>query len=583
MKDRPRVALVLLGALIGFWGLRWGLPDRARLERILPPGLDGLALHERLASSWAAMHRRLGANLMINPESYATFAGVVRVAPGWTTPPDILLNPVRSFYVRSEYEDEQSALLALSRMRPRQLNFNPHLFTYGGAYLYPLGAWEGFGAVVGAVRLHTSLAPYLADPAKMGALYYWGRALSAFAYIGCALLLLRIGRAGLGAGTGPLAGLLFLLMPAAIVHAHSLKNHIVWTFFALLTLNRCQAVLARGGLKDYALAGAAAGLTVGAFLMGWPATIFVALAAFLRRRAGRCTAAEAARGTALAAFCAVAAFFATNPYWLLSLGEAVAEMKALAGNSYFDWRSPAIFLGMSMRRAITLPVTVLLFAGMLVAARRGRRDPDLLLVLGCLLAGLTFAWASPDVVTAFGARYGLGWVALGLLLAARAATVAWENAGSRARLWLAAAGVALALHLGLTAATYAHSFRLDEGARSNHVLAGAWIEKNIPAGSAIGMLRLPQPSNAPFFRYDLYELVFIEPALFPSLPSAQLPRYLAVTAPIHDDRPAMEPNLSRYESLAVFERARLVPWIAVDPVSSNANPRIEVYRLKTVQ
>jgi len=213
MKDLPRTALILLAASLGFWGLRWGLPARARLDRVLEPGADGPALHELLASSWAKMHERLGPNLMNNPESYATFSGVERVKPGWRVPPDIMLNSLRSFYVRSAYEDEQSALLALSRMRPRQLNFNPHLFTYGGAYLYPLAAWEAAGAVAGAVKLQASLMPYLADPAKMAGLYYWGRCLSAFAFIGCALMLLRIGRNSLGRGTGPLAALLFLCLP----------------------------------------------------------------------------------------------------------------------------------------------------------------------------------------------------------------------------------------------------------------------------------------------------------------------------------------------------------------------------------
>jgi hypothetical protein len=581
MKDYPRRGVVALGLLLGLWGLRWGLPDRARLDRVLAPGSDGPALHEALAQSWVKLHERLGPNLMNNPESYATFTGVERVKAGWTEPPELMLNSLRSFYVRSSYEDEQSALLALSRMRPRQLNFNPHLFTYGGAYLYPLGAWEAAGAAVGAVELHSSLMPYLADPAKMGGLYYWGRVLSALAFVGCGLLLLRIGRSSLGAGTGPLAAVFFLLSPAAIVHGHSLKNHIVWTFFALLTLDRCQAVLKRGSARDYAWAGAAAGLTVGAFLMGWPATLFVAVAAAIRLRRGERPAAEELRGVGIAAACAIAAFFLSNPYWALSLREAAQEMKALSGNSHFDWRSPLLFLAGSMRRSVTTPVLLLILAGAAHAARRGRRDPELLLVLGAFLAGLTFAWAAPDVASAFGVRYGLGWVAVGMLLAARAAADAWASAGARLRPAAAAVLAALVLHLAATGATYAENFRLDEGAGSTHRLSGAWIEAHVPAGASIGMLRLPQPSNAPYFHYHRYDLRFIEPRLFGALPVPQLPEYLAVTVPIHDDRPDMQPNLSRYERVAAFDRFRLVPWIAVDPASSTANPLIEIYRLKS--
>ncbi len=581
MRDRPRTALIVLGVIMGLWGLRWGLPDRARIDRILVPGMDGPALHERMSNSWIKMHERLGPNLMNAPESFATFSGIERVKPGWSEPPEILLNSIRSFYVRSSYEDEQSALLALSRMRPLQLNFNPHLFTYGGAYLYPLGAWEAAGAVVGAVKLHSSLMPYLADPAKMGGMYYWGRLLSALAFIGCALLLLRIGRTAHGSAMGLIAGLLFLLSPVAIINGHALKNHIVWSFFALLTLDRCQAVLARGGARDYAWAGAAAGLTVGAFLMGWPATLFVAVAALIRLRRTTGSAANELRGVGIAAACAVAAFFISNPYWALSLGEALQEMKTLGTHSYFDWRSPAIFLGMSMRKSITAPVLLLVLAGVVHAARRSRREPGLALILGAFLAGLSFAWVSSDVVSAFGSRYALGWIAIGLLLAARAAVDAWAATRAGLRPGLAVVFAAGLLHLAVTGATYAQNFRLDEGAGSSHVVSGAWIEENIPAGASIGMLRLPQPSNAPYFKYHRYDLHFIEPRLFGGLPPAQLPRYMAVTLPIHDDRPKMEPNLSRYERIAIFGRRRIVPWIAVDPASSNANPLIEIYRLKS--
>lgn len=580
MKDRARTAVVLAGALVGFWGLRWGLPDRARLDRVLAPGADGPALHETLANSWAKLHAKLGPNLMNNPESYATFEGVQTVKAGWTAPPDILLNSLRSFYVRSAYEDEQSALLALSRMRPRELNFNPHLFTYGGAYLYPLAAWEAAGAVLGAVTLRPGLATYLAEPAKMAGLYYWGRVLSAFAFIACGLMLLRLGREWLGKGVGPVAAFLFLMSPAAIIHAHSLKNHIVWTLLALLTLERCLITLKRGTTKDYAWAGAAAGATLGAFIMGWPACLFVAVTAAIRLSRPKASLKNEAYGVIVAAVCAVAAFFLTNPYWILSLREAAQEIHGLSGFARFDWRSPAIFVATSLRRSITLPATFLILAGVVHAARRGRRDENLLLVLGAFAAGMTFTWLTPDVRAAFSVRYGLGWIAIGCLLAARVAVDAW-NAAGRLRPALTAAFALAALQLTLTGATYLENFRADEGAASTHVRSGEWIEANIPAGSAIGLLRLPQPSNAPYFQYSRYELRFIEPKLFGELPAAQLPQYLSVTTPIYDDRPTMQPNLSRYERLAVFDRVRLAPWIAVDPASSTANPLIEIYRLKS--
>ena len=116
--------------------------------------------------------------------------------------------------------------------------------------------------------------------------------------------------------------------------------------------------------------------------------------------------------------------------------------------------------------------------------------------------------------------------------------------------------------------------------RPNHYLSGEWIEKNIPAGATIGLLRYPQPSNNPFFRYDRYHLRFIEPKMAPDLPAKLMPPYLALTIPDYDDRSFLGAVLQRYERIAEFPRPRLLPWVKIDPTSTTANPLIEIYRLK---
>jgi hypothetical protein len=177
-------------------------------------------------------------------------------------------------------------------------------------------------------------------------------------------------------------------------------------------------------------------------------------------------------------------------------------------------------------------------------------------------------------------RYFIGFLAVGELLAGRAAAdlLAWKSP------WRPGLLVALALALAnlvLAGTTYAYNFIADAGPRSTHLESGAWIEARVPPGSSIGLMRLPQPSNAPYFRYDRYDLRFFESAgLFAVLPAAELPQYLAVTSPDHDDRPDMEPNLSRYELAAEFDRPRIVPWIRIHPTATTADPVIDIYRLK---
>ena len=578
--------VVLLGLAFGGWGIRWGLPGPERLARVLPPGLDGPAFHQELADSWSAMHQSLGENLMVNPRSFGSFTGIIETPSGWTTPPKELLNSYRSFYIRSEHEDEQSILLALSRMKPRRLEFNPHLFTYGALHIYSVGAAIAAGAASGLVALKGSLLHYLANPSDMAAMYTAGRLLSVAAFIGCGLMLLRLGgRAAGGPEAGALAAALFLMTPAAVVQAHVLKAHTFWAFFALWTVDRCASVLARGSLRDYAAAGAVAGLATASFLGAWTSCLVVGAAGAMRLAGlhepeGRpCPPQGEAAGLVLSGLCAVGAFFLVSPYWLTGRAEALAEMKVLSGFSAMDLSHIWLFATHALRRSVTDPVLVLMFGGTVLALLKGRREPLMLLCAAAFLIALASTATVGGVLATRQARYFIGWIGVGALLAARLLQELRALKGPAGRFGAATAAVVLA-GLACQGLSYAYNFHVAAGERSNHILSGEWIEKNVPAGETIGLLRLPQPSNSPFFRYDRYRLMFIEPGLAASLPPARLPRWLALTVPDYDDRPALAGVLSRYERVALFPRARLFPWVALDPSSTTANPLVEVHRLK---
>lgn len=545
----------------------------------MPPGLDGPEFRGQLADSWSAMHKELGEDLLANPNSFNGVLGVVETPAGWKTPPKPLLGSYRAFFLRSENEDEQSVMLMLSRLKPHKLQLNPHVFTYSTTHLYAVGAALALGAATGAVTLKSSIRYYLDDPPKMAAMYLAGRLVSVASFIVTALLLLRLGRRYAGAEAGFFAGALYLMLPAAVAQAHVLKNHAFWPVFILLTLERCAVVLERGRLKDYAAAGAASGLAVAAFLGAWPACLAVGAAGAMRLARGGKPKAEL-QGLVLSGLCAAGAFFLVSPYWLVDWNEAMLEMRLLGSlNGGFDLTHPFIFAGGALRRAVTDPVATVMLGGVTFALLRGRREPFLRLCAVSFLIAFA-AMSTVSYVTGTGqARYFLGWIAVGCLMAGRLLQELRALKGPAGRFGTAAAAVILAglLCQGLS---YADNFRRGEGEASNHFQSGAWIEKNVPAGETIGLMRFPQPSNAPFFRYDRYRLLFAEPKAFASLPEKRLPAYLALNMPDYDDRPGLGASLARYELVASFPRPRLFPWIALDPTSTPANPLIEIYRLK---
>ena len=579
--------MLLLGLGLGLWGIRWGLPGPERLGRVLPPGLDGPAFQKELADSWYALDRSLGENRVLDPKAGRVFSGVIDIPAGWKTPPKELLNSYRSFYIRSEQEDEQDILISLSHMKPRKLQFNTHLFLYGPPYIYAVGAALALGAAAGLVTLKGSLLVYLGDPAKMAAMYLAGRLLSVAAFVACGLMLLRLGRLYASLEAGALAAAIFLMTPAAVMNAHVLKLHIVWPFFVLWTVDRCALVLKRGSHKDYAAAGAVAGLTVAIFLGAWPACLVVGAAGAMRLAGlheadGRpCKPLPELQGLLLSALCAVAAFFIVSPYWILAFGEAKAEIQMANSNlGGFNLANPWLFVRHPLRASVTDPILTLMFGGAALALVKGRREPVLLLCAVAFLLALASLATVASVIMTIQVRYFMGWVAVGSLLAGRLLQELRALKGIAGRIGTATAAIVLC-GLACQAAAYAHNYYLGESDRSNHFLSGEWIEKNIPAGETIGFLRFPQPSNSPFFRYDHYRLKFIEPKLAADFPPAQLPRWLALTGPdFFDDRTTLGPTLSRYELQAAFAPAKLFPWISIDLTATPANPAVEIYRLK---
>jgi hypothetical protein len=173
-------------------------------------------------------------------------------------------------------------------------------------------------------------------------------------------------------------------------------------------------------------------------------------------------------------------------------------------------------------------------------------------------------------------RYLLCWLAAGALLAGRGAAELFRD--RRLRLVTVAAALLAFGDSGLAAMTLVRNFRADSGDRANQVRAGSWIESHVPAGETIGMPRLPQPSSAPYFRFNRYDLRLIQPRAFAALKEADLPSVMVVTMPDYDERPLMGENLSLYERVAEFRREQVVPWHAVHPTATVANPVIEIYR-----
>jgi hypothetical protein len=533
--------------------------------------------HHQLEDSWKKLHGRLGENLMLNPDSFGTFENILDVPAGWGEPPAVLHNAIRSFHVRSVHDDEQTLLLAISKMRPQRLELNPHFFAYGGSYIYALAAWLGAGALVGAMPLHRSMLPYLNDPAKMGAMYAWGRLLSVAAYIGFALVLMELGREVSGWTAGVGAAFLFILSPASIIQAHTMKPHMYWSFFSIATLYLSVKAHGEGTRRSFLKAGAASGLAVGAAFNAWPSCLFVAAASCLRMGERKRNFKKEALLLIQAGAASLAVFCMTNPYWLFDFKRAYGEFAVISEFAALNVLNPLTLAWGPLRQSVTLPLLLLMAAGLIYAVRAGTKRPGLFLCAAALILCWGAAASTAGVSGIRQIRYFLPLVGIGLLSAA----VVVSEAARRGP-WFRKAALALSclvfISLGAEGMLYALNFKRTAGEYSNHHLAGAWIDANVPVGSTVGLLREPAPSNSPYFGFYRVRLRLIPPAAFAELSGDRLPEYFIVTSPDYDDRPGLEPALSKYYRLSArFERMSL-GWASVHPTATTANPLIEIYQ-----
>lgn len=565
MKAKP--ALVLACALLSLWGIHWCLPEKARIRRVLPPNLDNPEFHRAMETSWRSLHASLGKDILLNPESFSMgFDKMAVVEAGWKTPPPVLMNSSRSFHLRSGHEDEPDILVALSRIKPHRLELNPRIYFYGGAYLYPLGAWIAALSLATPAVLVPGIGFYLEHPDKIAWIYLLGRLFSAAIYGVGVWLLYCTGKKLFNEKAGVLAAALFAVSPGIVLQAHYMKPHLLGSVFMLASFYFCARLLETGNPKNGAWAGAMVGLAAGAVIHLWSGLLVVALTLALRIRKGNRLRSEW-RWVAGAALAAWAAFLAANPYWLSESAiawKATGEVGRFAGK---DISRTLRFAFYGLPHGLTWPVFFCVLAGLFNS--RNLKEPVRLLALFSFIGLMLTTWIFPTVDKFDSLRY-FGGIGLGFLLAG-ASLAEWTPR------WRRAAAVAL-IYAAIFSAVLDYNLYLDSNGRSTKHAAGDWIEQNLPPGSELGFLRLPQPSNSPYFRWNKYRLKFIESKVLAQWSDVRaLPEYLILTCPTYDDRPAIKTVLTRhYRRIKAFKPYSLL-WIVPPIGESYGNPLVEIY------
>ena len=238
--------------------------------------------------------------------------------PHWYAAPQTAARLYETAPYESYNPDEGALLDALSHMRPRALDLNPHYFNYPTLWIYATGAALAGASATGRVRLENAKSFYLGHPEAMAAIYRVGRLLAAsFAAVGVVVLFVAVRT--------------LFDVPTAVFSASALAVTPLWVrdaHFMLINVPAAVLMIACAALAARALAGGStAALVASGFAAGlaastkYPAGAVVAVPLVVGALRDR-----RSRGWTVLVIGAAAGlgFFAGTPYALLAPHEALA-------------------------------------------------------------------------------------------------------------------------------------------------------------------------------------------------------------------------------------------------------------------
>lgn len=400
------------------------------------------------------------------------------------------------FKLYSVDADEMMMVMALARIHPAEGQFDPHLYQYGGAWLYPLGGWFALLNKIGVLKLG-SLSTMLSHPNRMNDVYRFGRLFVtlAVAVAGIFLFAAICETATLGAA---LAGeALFFLCPATISFSLTMKPH----WYALLFVNIALFVMVRavrGSLpivSEISL-GVVIGLAVGSAVSfgSFSVLIWFGLVLLVWRRT--VSAATLVRVPLVAAI----SFVLTNPFLFVDWAAARAETAQTAGwyAPTLNWTAVDAFAWNSFLPGFGVPLALLLI---FVSWRVWTRPSEPILRFASLgvWAALLLAAALTANMSYWNVNYRYAAYALpaSILLISAAK---WPGK---------TAGLVVVLLLTALQATPIKLAMIDENdpAHGTRLAAAQWIDDHIPPGMGVCLgTPTPVPFDTPPFDMSRYKI-----------------------------------------------------------------------------
>ncbi len=370
--------------------------------------------------------------------------------------------------------DEVNNIMALARIKPAKLQFDPHHYSYGGGYLYPLGLW--FFVLKQANIIQTGDLRWMIDnPQAMDSIYLAGRVFILVTFFISALFLYSLLKTIRNQKFALVASLIYLSTPSLLMFSVVMKPHVyalLWTNIALFLLVKAY-YLEKLTYKNSIMLGLVLGMAVGSVVtyalfavMVWVGLLYYAWKGKLRYV-----------NLLLVPSIAIFVFFLVNPFIILNYDAFLLETTAqqswffLGGQLEYLWlfvtNSLLPGFGIGVLSLLIYVISFLIFN----PSMKGMRPIGLSILL--IISFISFISASVSTWH-INSRYIFYMVPVVLTLYAlrKEASIKFLN-------------IILLVTLLQTFPLFLAYYDEDSLEYSTRLRAAEWINKNIPIGNTV--------------------------------------------------------------------------------------------------
>jgi len=423
---------------------------------------------------------------------------------------DRFYNLIRPFYLRSYHQDEQQAIQPITNMNPRQLNFNPKHFIYGGAYIYPTAVTLGIFNIAGFFKVQKDLSYYFENPDEMAKMYISGRLLIVVSIFFQVIILFFLCKKFSNGSFAFFLCLAYLVSPFITANKNLMKPHLyaqIFNFLMIITIYK-MSFFKTIKIKFLIIAGFFIGFAAGSNL--WNAILYLLPAVVILFSNNSFV--KKLKFWIILGISIIFGFILANPYIIVDLKNFYYEMIFIT--FYAKESNPSIYNAIfsSFPKYLTLMILTLIICYKILISKISiikSSQNAALIISSSIFIFLYFIYL---FIIRLGDRYAVYYFPTVYPYIFILPALLYEFFSINQKKFMKIILILTVIFNLFISIQFQMDYYMDSNKSSHRIAAGDWINNNIPPNTVLGLID-SQPQDIPSFSFANYR-IFIYPSQY---------------------------------------------------------------------